>query len=165
MFETMRQAYFRDARATYNVLIWWPQGADWRSQNLTPNTVARYIFFFGNIDRDGPVVFDLPAGVPGASFLGTFSEAWWEPLSGLGIAGPDEAKGGKYLVLPADHEGEVPAGYIPVWTRTSNYFMGIRSILGGQTEEILRTGNALVEQIKVYPLSQAASPPRSASST
>jgi hypothetical protein len=41
MFDALRQAYFRDAQATYNDIIWWPQGADWRSQNLTPNTVAR----------------------------------------------------------------------------------------------------------------------------
>ena len=125
MFDAMRQAYFRDAQAKYNDVIWWPRGADWRSQNLTPNTVARYIFFFGNIDQDGPVVFELPGGVTGAGFLGTFSDAWWEPLADLGMAGPDEGKGGKYLVLPADHDGEVPPGYIPVRTRTANYFMGL----------------------------------------
>src|SRR5471030_2954147 len=72
MFDAMRQAYFRDAKAKYNDIIWWPRGADWRSQNLTPNTVARYVFFFGNIDQDGPVVFELPGGVTGAAFLGTF---------------------------------------------------------------------------------------------
>jgi hypothetical protein len=160
MFDAMRQAYFHDAHAKYNDVIWWPEGADWRSQNLTPNTVARYIFFFGNIDQDGPVVFELPGGVTGAAFLGTFCDAWWEPLSDLGMAGPDEGKGAKYLVLPADHRGEVPSGYIPVRTRTSNYFMGLRSILAGHSEEIVRAGNALVEQIRVYPLSEAASPPQ-----
>ena len=37
MFDAMRQAYFRDAKAKYNDIIWWPKGADWRSQDLTPN--------------------------------------------------------------------------------------------------------------------------------
>jgi hypothetical protein len=160
MFDAMRQAYFRDAKAKYNDIIWWPQGADWRSQNLTPNTVARYIFFFGNIDQDGPVIFELPGAVPGAAFIGTFSDAWWEPLADLGMSGEDDGKGGKYLVLPAGHDGEVPSGYIPVRTRTSNYFMGVRSILAGTTEENVRAGNALVEQIRVYPLSEAGSPPQ-----
>jgi hypothetical protein len=159
MFDALRQAYLRDGQATYNDIIWWPKGADWRSQNLTPNTVARYIFFFGNLDQDGPLVFELPGGVPGAAFLGTFSDGWWEPLSDLGVAGPDEGKGGKYLVLPGDYDDEVPPGYIPVRSRTSNYFMGLRSILEGQTEENVRNGNALVEQIKAYPLSEVASPP------
>jgi hypothetical protein len=160
MFDALRQAYLRDAQASYNDIIWWPRGADWRSQNLTPNTVARYIFFFGNLDQDGPVVFELPGGVPGAGFLGTFSDAWWEPLEDLGVAGPDAGKGGKYLVLPADHDGEVPPGYIPVRSRTSNYFMGLRSILEAQSAENVQAGNALVEQIRVYPLSAAASPPQ-----
>src|SRR5450432_2569025 len=69
MFDAMRQAYFRDAKAKYNDIIWWPKGADWRSQNLTPNTVARYVFFHGNTAIDGPVVFELPSGSGGASFL------------------------------------------------------------------------------------------------
>jgi hypothetical protein len=160
MFDALRQAYLRDGQAKYNDIIWWPRGADWRSQNLTPNTVARYIFFFGNLDQDGPVVFELPGGVPGAGFLGTFSDAWWEPLSELGMAGPDEGKGGKYLVLPADYDGDVPAGYIPVRSRTSNYFMGLRSILEAATPENVRAGNASVEQLRAYPLSAAASPPQ-----
>ena len=141
-------------RTTTSFGIW---ALDWRA-NL-PNAI-RYIFFFGNLDHDGPVVFELPGGVPGAGFLGTFSDAWWEPLSDLGVAGPDEGKGGKYLVLPADYDGEVPSGYIPVRSRTSNYFMGLRSILEAQTAENVQAGNALVEQIRVYPLSEAASPPQ-----
>jgi hypothetical protein len=159
MFDALRQAYFRDAQASYNDIIWWPRGADWRSQDLTPNTVARYIFFFGNLDQDGPVVFELPGGVTGAGFLGTFSDAWWEPLSDLGVAGPDEGKGGTYLVVPTDYDGEVPDGYIPVRSRTANYFMGLRSILETQTAENVQAGNALVEQIRAYPLSEASSPP------
>src|SRR5450755_1602674 len=81
MFDALRQAYFRDGQATYNDLIWWPRGADWRSQNLTPNTVARYIFFHGNTAVDGPVVFELPGENPDhVYFIGTISDAWWEPL-------------------------------------------------------------------------------------
>ena len=159
-FDAMRQAYFRDAKANYNDLIWWPKGADWKSQNLTPNTVARYIFFHGNTAVDGPVVFELPGGSGGASFLGNFTDAWWVPLVDIGFPpGADLGKGGKYLVLPADYKEPVPPGYIEVRTSTSNYFMGLRSILASPSEENVRTGNGLVKQIKVYPLSKAANPP------
>jgi len=159
MFDAMRQAYLRDAKAKYNDLIWWPKGADWKSQDLTPNTVARYIFFNGNTAVDGPVAFELPGGSGGASFLGNFTDAWWVPLVDIGLSGEDKGKGGKYLVLPADYKGEVPQGYIPVRTSTANYFMGLRSILASPSEENVRTGNELVKQIKVYPLSKAANPP------
>jgi hypothetical protein len=37
-FDAMRQAYFRDAGARYNDIIWWPKGSSWRNQSLTPNT-------------------------------------------------------------------------------------------------------------------------------
>ena len=66
----MRQAYFRDAKAKYNDVIWWPKGAGWKNQSLTVNTSVRYIYFFFNTRIDGPVVLDLPGSVDGASFFG-----------------------------------------------------------------------------------------------
>jgi hypothetical protein len=74
-FDAMRKAFFRDAKAKYNDLIWWPKGADWKSQNTTPNTFARYVFFHGNTAVDRPVVFELPGGVDDAVFLGNFCDA------------------------------------------------------------------------------------------
>jgi hypothetical protein len=166
MFDAMRQAYFRDAKAKYNDIIWWPKGADWRSQDLIPNTDTRYVFYFGNTAIDGPVVFELPSGSGGAIFLGNFCDAWWVPLADVGLSGEDKGKGkgkgkgGKYLVLPADYKGEVPTGYIPMRTSTSNYFMGLRSILQSYSETNVRTGDELVSRIKVYPLNQAGNPPQ-----
>ena len=43
-FDAMRQAYFRDAKAKYNDIIWWPKGAGWKNQSLTVNTSVRYIY-------------------------------------------------------------------------------------------------------------------------
>src|SRR5215472_6227124 len=65
-FDAMRQAYLRDAKARYNDIIWWPKRSDWRNQSLTVNTSVRYIYFFCNTKRDGPVVVDLPGAVDGA---------------------------------------------------------------------------------------------------
>ena len=55
-FDAMRQAYFRDAKAKYNDIIWWPKTAGWKNQSLTVNTSVRYIYFFFNTKTDGPVV-------------------------------------------------------------------------------------------------------------
>ena len=117
------------------------------------------MFFHGNTAVDGPVVFELPGGVGGASFLGTFTDAWRVPLVDIGLTGEDQGKGGKYLALPADYQGDVPPGYVPVRTATANYFMGLRSILASYSEENVRTGDARVKQIKVYPLRTAVTPP------
>src|SRR5271166_3964275 len=46
--DMMRQAYFRDAKANYNDIVWWPKGADWKNQSLDVDTSVRYLFMFSN---------------------------------------------------------------------------------------------------------------------
>jgi hypothetical protein len=153
--DAMRQAYFRDAKAKYNDIIWWPKGSGWKNQSLTVNTTVRYMYFFSNTRDDGPVVFELPPAVAGASFYGTIVDAWQVPLIDVG----DGGNGGKYLVLPPDYTGEMPAGYIPVRPKTYNTYTLLRSILASTSEDDVRKGDALVSQIKIYPLAKANNPP------
>ena len=65
--DMMRQAYFRDAKASYNDIVWWPKGAGWKNQSLDVDTSVRYLYIFSNTKNDGPIVLDLPAAVAGAS--------------------------------------------------------------------------------------------------
>jgi hypothetical protein len=153
--DAMRQAYFRDGKTKYGDIIWWPQGNDWKNQSLTPDTSLRYLYIFLNTKNDGPVVLDLPPAGNGASLLGTIADAWQVPLTDVGF----EGSGGKYLLLPPDYAGQVPNGYIPVRSKTYNIFTAMRSILASDSEEDERNGDALVKQIKVYPLSKADNPP------
>ena len=74
--DMMRQAYFRDAKASYNDIVWWPKGAGWQNQSLDVDTSVRYLFVFSNTKNDGPIVLDLPAAVPQAQFLGTILDTW-----------------------------------------------------------------------------------------
>jgi hypothetical protein len=67
--DAMRQAYFRDGKAKYGDIIWWPKGSAWKNQSLTPNTSLRYLYVFFNTKDDGPVVLDLPPAAKGASFF------------------------------------------------------------------------------------------------
>jgi hypothetical protein len=154
-FDAMRQAYFRDAKAKYNDIIWWPKGADWKNQSLTVNTTVRYIYIFCNTKQDGPVVVGLPPGNTTASFFGTFEDAWFVPLTDIG----DGGKGGKYLMLPPDYTGAVPPGYIVLRPRTYNSYLLLRSIVASDSDHDVSVGNAQVKQLKVYPLSEAAHPP------
>src|SRR5260221_9531116 len=153
--DAMRQAYFRDGQAKYNDIVWWPKGSGWKNQSLTVNTSVRYMYFFCNTREDGPVVVDLPPAVAGASFYGTIEDAWFVPLVDIGF----EGKGGKYLVLPPGYTAEVPAGYIAVRPKTYNTMTLVRSILASGSEESVRAGNALVNQMKIYPLAKASNPP------
>jgi hypothetical protein len=154
-FDAMRQAYFRDAKAKYNDIIWWPKGSGWKNQSLTVNTSVRYMYFFSNTREDGPIVVDLPSAVAGASFFGTVEDAWFVPLVDIGF----EGKGGRYLILPPDYNGEVPPGYIPVRPKTYNTMALVRSILASSSEDDVRKGNELVKQVKIYPLAKAGNPP------
>jgi hypothetical protein len=151
---TVKQAAFRDGKANYNDIVWWRKGS-WKNQSPTPNVNTRYMYFFINTKQDGPVVVDLPPAVPGASFYGTIEDAWYVPLTDIGF----EGKGGKYLVLPPDYKGDVPDGYTAVRPATYNTMTLLRSILDSDTEKDLQAGDQLVKQVKVYPLSKAASPP------
>jgi hypothetical protein len=153
----MRQAYFRDGKADYNDIIWWPKGSTWKNQMMATNTIVRYIYFFSNTKKSGPVVFELPPAVEGAGgFYGTILDAWQVPLTDVGVGG----KGGKYLLLPPDYKDDVPGGYTPIRLETYNSMTLVRSILASNSEEDVRKADALVKMIKVYPLSEAAQPPQ-----
>ena len=160
--DAVKQAAFRDGKATYNDIVWWPKGGGWKNQSPTPNVNTRYMYFFINTKQDGPVVVELPPAVPGASFYGTIEDAWYVPLVDIGF----EGKGGKYLVLPPDYKGDVPDGYIVVRPETYNTMTLLRSILsvafrGGRA----RWRRAGASRSKSIPCRKRPTRPRSASST
>ena len=62
--DAVKQAAFRDGKANYNDIVWWPKGGGWKNQSPTPNVNTRYMYFFINTRQDGPVVVELPPAVP-----------------------------------------------------------------------------------------------------
>ena len=105
----------------------------------------------------GAIALAAVAGEPTAPnpfFKGT-TDAWYVPLVDIGF----EGKGGKYLVLPPDYTSDVPEGYVGVRPRTYNTMTLLRSILASYSAADERAGDALVRQVKIYPLSKAANPP------
>jgi hypothetical protein len=153
-FDAMRQAFFRDAKADYNDVIWWPKGSGWRNQSLTANTTVRYLYIFINTQQSGPVVVELPAANESGSFYGTFENAWQVPILDIGLGG----SGGKYLVVPPDYTETVPSGYTVVRPETYNTLLPPRSIVNSNSDADIAAADALVKQIKIYPLSAAGSP-------
>jgi hypothetical protein len=159
-FDVMRQAFFRDAKATYGDIMFWSKPGGWKLQCLTPNTSVRYVFSFTNTSQAGPVVVEVPA-TGDAALNGTIMDAWQLPLTDVGIVGEDQGKGGKYLLLPPDHQGDVPSGYIAVPMKTYNGFVGLRVIIKSEDEALVRGALAYLRLIRIYPLSKSAAPPQS----
>ena len=91
--------------------------------------------------------------------LGGISDLWQREIMGIGPTGRDKGKGGKFLLLPPDHEGAVPDGYMAAKSQTYGAVFGVRGFqsAGGTAQAV-----ALMKTTKIYPLSQAANPPATA---
>jgi len=120
---------------------------------LTGNTESLYAFIVFDLKKDGPTVFEVPPGI-----MGPLDDHNFLFLADIGPTGQDQGKGGKYLLLPPDYEGDVPDGYFVVRSPTYANFSFIRA-----NADIVGTGEKAVqfyrENAKVYPLKTGPRPP------
>ncbi|QJR10823.1 hypothetical protein DSM104443_01893 [Usitatibacter rugosus] len=124
---------------------------DSRSLFLTANTES--VYAMGWIDlRNGPVVVESPPQT-----LGLLDDFWFHYVTDLGLVGPDEGKGGKFLFLPPDFKGEPPAGYHVFKSQTYGNWFGTRGFLvNGDPKPAVAS---IKQHLRIYPLSLAANPP------
>jgi hypothetical protein len=124
---------------------------DSNSLYLTGNTDTMYSIGHLDLRAYGPTVVEVPPGM-----LGMLDDAWMRYVGDFGVAGPDRGKGGKYLVLPPGYTGEVPDGYFVLKPPTYvNWFFMRGSIADGLAPALKN----IKENLKVYPLKSASSPP------
>lgn len=96
---------------------------DARSLFLTAQTTTPYIF--GEIDlKDGPVVVDVRVPV-----LGLVDDAFFRYITDIGFTGPDQGRGGKYLFVGPDFEGDIPEGYFVVKSATYRNWLFLRVLV------------------------------------
>ena len=118
---------------------------------LTANTTSVYMFSWLQLG-DEPMVIETPPNV-----LGFINDHWFRYVIDFGNLGPDEGKGGKFLVLPPGYEGEVPEGYHVARTNTyGNWVIWRGYQVDGSTAQAV---NATKETFRIYPLSQMDNPP------
>ena len=124
---------------------------DSRSLFLTANTETIYSVTWLNT-QDGPVVFEMPAGV-----LGMIDDFWFRFVSDVGLPGPDQGQGGKYLLLSPGYSGDIPEGYFVIRSGTYGnfFFFRIFSVDGDVSKGIEQTKKTY----RAYPLELAADPP------
>ncbi|HRV94421.1 MAG TPA: DUF1254 domain-containing protein [Anaerolineae bacterium] len=120
---------------------------------LTGNTDTVYCVFYLDLKKDGPTVVEIPAGAG----PGTVDDAFFRFVIDMGAPGPDRGKGGKYLLLPPDHEGDVPEGYFVA--KSPSWVNGV--FLRGFLEDGKPDAASKMwrENLKVYPLSKIDNPP------
>jgi hypothetical protein len=85
---------------------------DSKSLFLTPNAETIYNLMWLDL-KNGPLVIESPPNV-----LGIIDDFWFHYVAGVGNAGPDKGKGGKFLLLPPGYTGEVPEGYFVFRSKT-----------------------------------------------
>ena len=117
--------------------------ANSRSLFLTPNTETTYGTTFLDLKEWGPTVIDAPP-----QSLCVVDDFWFRYVADMGIAGPDQGKGGKYLFVPPGYDGDIPDGYFTYHCPTYTNWVVLRA-LGGVPA---------MKQTRIYPLSQSASP-------
>jgi hypothetical protein len=125
---------------------------DSKSLFLTPNTETVYAITWLDLTH-GPVVVASPPNV-----LGMVDDFWFRYVSDMGNAGPDKGKGGKFLFLPPDYKGDVPAGYFVYKSPTFGNIMFWRGfVVNGSAKPAVDNFH---KNTHIYLLSEAASPPQ-----
>jgi hypothetical protein len=126
---------------------------------LTANTDTVYCFAALDLEAEGPIVVEVPPG----SGPGTVDDAFFRFVVDMGGPGPDQGKGGKYLIVPPGYKGELPKDvkdggeYYVAHSPSYRNMVVLRGFLvDGKPDAASRMFR---EGVKVYPLSEAANPP------
>ena len=133
---------------------------------LTGNTETVYAVTMLNLKRDGATVVVIPPG----SGPGTVDDAYFRFVIDMGFPGPDRGKGGKYLILPPDYEGDLdpPIGGMEAEVDGEKYFVAkstsyvnLLILRGFLVDGKPDAATAMFESgLKIYPLSQRDNPPK-----
>lgn len=137
----------------YNILPVWKKRLDAKTQVTTPNSDVIYAMSYVDLGKDGPLVFEAPP-----MLQGILMDFWQRPIpvdggkyaGDVGFFGPDQGKGGKFLLLPPGYLGDVPEGHFVCRSGTNNVFVFLRAFYADPSD--LQPPVALLERTKIYPL-------------
>lgn len=144
----MRDGSEKAFGAGYNVLPIWKDRMDSRTWIPTPNADVIYSMSYLDLKQTGPLVVAAPPNV-----IGMFTDFLQRTITDVGLIGPDRARGGLYLLLPPNYDGQVPHGYFTYTSSTYNVLLFFRTIMSkGSGKPDTRPAVANAEQTRVYPL-------------
>jgi hypothetical protein len=152
--EGIRRGMVQSGLKSSNQLMIFDDLMDSNPLFLTGNTGTVYVSGILDLERDGPTVVEVPVGC-GPS---TVNDAFFRFVTDLGLPGPDRGKGGKYLILPPNYEGDIPEGYFVSESPTYINWLIMRGMLvdgkPNSPKELFRNG------VKVYPLKAINNQPK-----
>jgi len=143
--------------AGYNVLPIWKKRLDAKTLITTPNSDVIYAMSYVDLGKDGPLVFEAPP-----QMQGILLDFWQRPIAvdggkyfgDVGLFGPDQGKGGKFLLLPPGYKGPVPSGRYVYRSGTNNVFIFLRAFYADPKN--LDPPVNLLQQARIYPLNNKA---------
>ena len=133
-------------------ILYWSDYMTSDAELLTANVSVLYLISPQDLSN-GPIVIDIPAG----RILGHIDNIYQQPLTDIGIPGPNKGEGGKFLILPPNYDGEVPENYFTVQSDTMQFFFIARSFVDDGDKE---SSEERLLQINSYHLSDAENPPK-----
>ncbi len=158
--EAIRLGCAERGAAKSNQAIIFDQLCDSNPLLLTANTDTVYCFAFLDLDVDGPTVVEIPAGCG----PGTVDDAFFRFVIDMGGPGPDQGKGGKYLIVPEGFKGEVPKDkkdggefFVARSPSKSNLLVLRGFLVDGKPDA---ASKMFREGLKIYSLSKASNPPK-----
>ncbi len=116
--------------------------------SLTQNSDTPY--GLGWIDTAAePIVVDVPAGPT----MGVINDTNFRYVTDMGLAGEEAGAGAKYLFVAPGDDRDLPDGHLVRRLKTHHALIATRAPFPDPEQ-----GKALLRQLRVYPLSQAADP-------
>ena len=119
---------------------------------MTPNFGTPYIVGLANLEKSGPLVFEVPKGL----IAGMVLDAWQRSLTDVGAVGPEKGQGGKFLIVGPGQEVPKANGYIVVKSSTNLVFYGVR-LLDADREKAYRE---LAPLLRTYSWNERANLPK-----
>ena len=89
-------------------------------------------------------------------YLAILDNFWFHYVTDIGNAGPDKGKGGKYIILPPDYEGDLEEGPFVKRSETYGNWFALRGFPKGDDNAAVVKN--IKDHLKVYPLAEADNP-------
>jgi hypothetical protein len=158
-YKAMRDGYKKGAGVGYNDVAYHSKVQTWELEIPTGNNTTPYVIAYWTV-KDGPVVIEIPGSAKDVTLFGVMMDSWQRPVAEVGPAGADGGRGGKYLLLPPNYQGDLPLGYLVAHQKTYEGYFLLRPVIADTSESNLKKAEQFVKQIKIYPLAKAKKPPK-----
>jgi hypothetical protein len=154
--EALRRGNVERGAKSSNQAVIFDQLLDSSPLLLTGNTDTVYCSVLLDLETDGPTVVEIPPGCG----PGTVNDAFFRFVVDMGVPGPDQGKGGKYLIVSESFKGEIPKeGYFVAQSPSFVNWLILRGFLVDGKPDA--ASKMFREGLKVYPkLLPSGTPPR-----